>query len=152
MKKILSVLLIGALCFAFTSCGSVAKEPAVSEVMAKITSSVEFPEMAEIPKEDLGVYYEIDTTVIDEMAYVIAGSGVDADEVLILKLKTEQDVNKVFKIVDEKRQSQTELFESYAPAEATKIENAFVLKKGNYYIYAVTSDTKKVEDAVLPLF
>jgi len=152
MKKFLSVLLIAILCFAFTSCSKEVKQPSASEVMAKVKASVELPEMAEISKENLGNYYDIDTQIIDEIAYAIAGSGVDADEVLILKLKTPQDVNKVFKIVDEKRESQKKIFSEYAPAEATKIENAFVMKKGNYYIYAVTSDTKKVEDAILPLF
>ncbi len=146
MKKVLTAILTLTMILAFTACGGNAKEAqSVSEIMTSIKSEIEFPEMAEIDKASLNGYFEIKTEDIEDMAYIIAGGGATADEVLILKMKDSTNINDIKTKVEARKKMQTELFESYSPEEMPKLKSSIVEAKGNYVFFAITNDNTKAK-------
>lgn len=146
MKKIITVILAFSMIFALTACGGNGKKAqSPSEIMTSIKKDITFPEMAEIDKASLNGYFEIKTDDIEEMAYIIAGGGATADEVLILKMKDGADINDIKTKVEARKKMQTELFESYSPNEVPKLKSSVVETKGNYIFFAITNDNAKAK-------
>lgn len=145
MKKLVALILMVTLLFSFTACAKEEKNPNVADIMSKIKEDVEFPDMSEISTADIGFYIQLKSDDIEQLSYIIAGSGVTADEVLIVKMKDGIDITGVKALFETRKESQTTLFEPYAPDEMPKIESAVIETKGQYAIFAVTSDNAKVK-------
>ena len=142
MKKMITLVLAVTLIFSMTACGKEIKNPNVSDIMSTIRKDVEFPDMGEIKKETLNLNYDFSTEQveqIDQVACIIAGSGITTDEVLILKMKDKTDMSAIRKIMETRLSTQTALFESYAPDEILKLKSAVIEVKGNYAFLAITN-------------
>lgn len=145
MKKIVSIMVVAVMLLSFTACSKPAKEPAVADILATIKSDVTLPEMADIKKEDIQFHISLPTDDIEDVSYLMAGDGISADEVLIIKIKEKADPKAFTDAFAVRKKAQAELFEPYAPDELPKIESAVIESKGRYVIFAVTSNNEKVK-------
>lgn len=151
MKKIISVALmfcILTMFLALTACGgedAAPKNPSVADVMATMKKDIELPEMTDVDKETFGVIYPIAVDEIEDIAYIAAGSGITSDEILILKMKDGTDMTALKDKLVIHQKAQAELFSTYAPDEAPKIDKAAIVVNGNYALLAITSDNKAAE-------
>lgn len=151
--KLISIIAIAILAtFMLVSCKKEAKTPTVVEILTTMRDKIEFPEMAEIDKKDITLYYQIDAESIDSMSYIVAGSGINTDEVLILKMKDGTDMSEVTNQMGIRQKSQIELFTDYNPDEMPKLETSIIESTGNYAIFAVTNDNKKAKEIFLDSF
>ena len=74
-------------------------------------------------------------------------SNMDAEEVLLIKLKSTDQADSVRAAIESRMQAQREIYEGYAPLEVAKLDNAVVDVQGNYVLYAVgdfAQDTDKI--------
>lgn len=136
----------------FSACKKEVKTPTVVEILTTMRDEIEFPEMAEIDKKDITLYYQLDPESIDSMSYIIAGSGINTDEVLILKMKDNTEMGEVTKQMEVRQKAQTDLFVDYNPDEMPKLESSIIETTGNYAIFAVTNDNKKAKEIFLNSF
>ncbi len=154
MKKLLPALLAIMMMFSLISCGEEAKNPKAADVMTKIRSEIEFPEMAEKTKDDLASfgYDELDTADIEDCAYIIASSGLTAEEVFIVKLKDTGDVAAVKKMMEARRDQIAATAQDYTPEEMDKITKAVIETKGRYAFFAITGDNAKAKEIFKEMF
>lgn len=146
MKKILVVILAFAMIFSFTACADKkAKNPDVSEIMNAVKKDIKFEDMADIEKEKIKTYIDINLDEVEQLKYIIAGDGITADEVLIVKVKDGTDTSDIKSKIEKSRENKKELFKSYSPEEMPKIESSVLEIKGNYVFYAITSDNSKAK-------
>lgn len=129
------VLMAGSL----AGCGK-AKNPNTADILASLKSAVEFPEMSEVAQADVGFHIPLNADDMDQMSFIIAGSGITADEVIIVKMKEGVDMNTVKSQFESRKENQATLFEPYAPDEMPKINEAVIEVIGQYAIFAVTND------------
>lgn len=154
LKRILPLLLAAALLLVLTGCKEEAKNPKVADVMTKVRSELEFPEMAEKTKEDLSSfgYDELDPADVEESAYIIASSGLTAEEVFIVKLKDEAKAEDVKKMMETRRDQIAATAQDYTPELMDQINKAVIETKGPYAFFAITGDNAKAKQIFDEMF
>ena len=154
LKKMLPLLLAALLLFVFTGCQEEAKNPKVADVMTKVRSEIEFPEMAEKTIDDLASfgYDELDPADVEECAYIIASSGLTAEEVFIVKLKSEDQVADVKKMMETRRDQIAATAQDYTPELMDQINKAVIETKGPYAFFAITGDNEKAKKIFTEMF
>lgn len=145
MKKLTVIILAVVMMVTVTACSSEPKNPDVNDIMSKVRSEIEFPDMADIDIKDISLHYTIDKDQVEQMVCVLAGSGVTADEVLILKMKDGFKADEVKKSLETRKKLQSDLFEPYNPDEMPKINSAVTEISGNYVFFAITNDNSKAK-------
>ena len=137
-----AVLMIG-----FTGCSGedVNKDIDVKGTVGSIIGTedtTQFPEMIEVQEKNVDNYLVgIDMSKVESYAYQICASGAYPDEVLILKMKSKDDVETAKKCVEDRQSRQTERFTDYNPEEKPKLEQSVIETKGRYVFYAVAKDS-----------
>ncbi len=155
MKKTLSLLLAlfaaALLCIGCTkeeTPSAPAYEPTVLEVVENLSKTVTIPQMTTIDDEEtILTMYDLDTGMIAEMAMLKAGSGVNADEVMVIKLKDAANAETVRQALTLRVTVLGELFVDYTPEDMPKIENAAIETSGLYLMLAVCDDPDAAVEA-----
>lgn len=75
--------------------------------------------------------------------YYASGVSMSADEVLLIKVKSDDQVQEVTAAVEERIASRKNDFEGYAPEEAKLLDNAVQSVRGRYIFYAVSADAQR---------
>lgn len=145
MKKILVAVMALVMTFAFAGCSNSKKTVDINTVMESIRSEIDLPEMGDIPKDRISGYYDIKSEDIEEMSYIIAGSGATADEIFILKMNDEEKVSEVKTMMEDRKKQINDLFADYAPGEMTKIESCVIETQGKYAFFAICNDSSKAK-------
>ncbi len=175
MKKLIALILISALsALLFTGCTGkdsssessssessqqqsgdtdTKTEPKVAEIMDAVSKVVTIPQGVVIDDADIILMdYDLDLDKIEEMAFLKAGSGANADEIMILKLKDTADASAVTEAFTLRLSVLTDLFQDYTPADMPKIENAQSAVNGKYHILAVCENPDDAIDAFQACF
>ena len=64
-------------------------------------------------------------------------TNMDAEEVLLIKLKSTDQADSVTAAIEARVQAQYDIYEGYAPLEIAKLDNAVIDVQGNYILYVV---------------
>ena len=151
-KKNIALILSAILCFSFmfAGCGNKKKspdvQPDVAQVKDKVVKEVDFPEMVDATAENIEFAYSgLEVSDLDSYAVTFAGSGGNAEEVAVVKLKSEDKVQSTKEIFEKRANDRENVFKGYAPEEAEKLSKAVVKAKGNYVFYAVCENPEKAE-------
>ncbi len=113
-------------------------EPKVTQILDAVSKVVTIPQGVVIDDADtILMNYDLDTDKIEEMALLKAGSGANADEIMVLKLKDSADEAAITDAFSLRLNVLTDIFKDYTPEDMPKIENAQSAKNGKYHILAV---------------
>lgn len=151
MKRFIALCLAFVMLLGLAGCagtdGEEAKNPDVADVMAKLTSELTFPEMSEKTVDDLPYfgYDTLDVSKVEDMAFIIASSGLTAEEVLIVKMTEEAAAKELKALMEEHRDQVAATAEGYTPEEMGKINSAVIEAKGQYAYFAITTDNEKAK-------
>ncbi|MEG0692153.1 MAG: DUF4358 domain-containing protein [Oscillospiraceae bacterium] len=145
MKRALVALMALVMVVAFAGCSAQKKEVDIQAIMKTIRSEIDLPDMADIPKDRLSGYYEINTDDIANMAYIIAGSGATTDEIFIVEMVDEAKVADVKTMMEDRKKQISDLFEAYNPDEMPKVESCVIETKGKYAFFAICNDNAKAK-------
>ncbi len=118
-------------------------QPEVEDITKGILEQIEFSEMVEATTDNISFMYDLNADEFDDYSVYYAGSGGYADEIAVIKVSSQDDIDKVKTAFDERITSRTSDFKGYAPLESEKLENAVVEQKGNYIFLAICDDTDK---------
>lgn len=148
MKKI--VLTMMSLCIfitAFAGCGgkSGEKEYDVDTLSAEIVASSAFSDILSQVKPDIApTFYGFDAADVESMS-LYCSTGATTEEVGIFKCKDADAASRVLEKAKERVSFQKTSYESYAPAEVPKLNDAIVKADGVYVFYIVASDYSPVK-------
>jgi len=144
MKRALSTVLV--LCIfaaALAGCGGGSNETAeydIEELSAKIVDSGAFSDILSQVNDDIVIsYYGFDAADVDKM-HVYISTGATTEEVGLFKCKDSDAASRVLAKAQERAQAQKTAYQSYAPAEVPKIDDAVIKADGVYVFYIVAND------------
>ena len=150
MKKnvfALTVIIVRSLAL-LTGCSSkdtTSKEPSIDEIDQNINDDVDISNMVESDSDKLEKLYDIDIDKVDNFKLYTAKTNIEANELLILKVKNEEDIGDIKEDINDRIESQTNSFKDYLPDEYFLIEKHVLKSNGNYIIFIISEEAEKIE-------
>lgn len=124
------------------------KSPKVSEIIDSIKNTTDLSIMEKGNKNKLRKYYGISTKKIEEFELYIPKTNMEANEILILKVKNQEDIDEIKEKIEKRIESQSDSFRSYAPNQYELLENNKLDVKGKYIIYIASKDVDKISKCI----
>lgn len=81
------------------------------------------------------------------VAYYSSGSNISASEVLLIRVKRDDQIRGILDAVQTRNESRKADFEDYLPEEAALLDHAAQSVRGAYVFYAVSPDADEYLDA-----
>lgn len=151
MRKTITIVLAVLLLVSLASGCAPALEPAQYDLEAlstKLKDSGAFSDLlSPVDYELVPTLYGVSETEIAECT-VLCSTGATTEEIGLFKCVSEQAAEKVKTAAAERVESQRNLYESYAPAEMPKLDDAIVKSDGVYVFYIVSADASMAQKAL----
>lgn len=161
MKKLLFYIFTLVIIISFIGC----TQHQISEtsitpnemVSAIVESQPELPTLIQAisPNKDfityLSDYYMIDTKQIKDGA-IYYSDGIEASEIAVLILADEKESETIQSAFTEYIKNRANVFEGYAPQQATLVKNGIIEIRGKYVALLICNDTSAAKTAFLNCF
>ncbi|MEA4894061.1 MAG: DUF4358 domain-containing protein [Oscillospiraceae bacterium] len=151
MKKLSLILITFCMIFAvFTGCGrkTVPAEYDLAALATQLQESGAFSDfLSPVTKEIAASFYGFeDSDVTDCVVY--CSTGATTEEIALFKCSGEEAASKLKANADKRIETQKTIYESYAPAEPPKLDDAIVKKDGLYVFYIVSANSEKAQKVI----
>ncbi len=151
MKKALWIIVALCLLLAvFAGCTpkSESKDYDVVALSQKISSEGKFSDLLNPVDEKMAAsLYGFSQENVTDCA-LLCSTGATTEEIGIFKCADTEYAKELFTIAQARVKSQRSAYESYAPAEMPKLDDAVVLNDGLYVFYVVSLDSSKAEEII----
>ena len=142
LKKIVCLLLAVIMVLSMTACGKEKKEETKeydgNALMQALLNQVKFDDAMSSVGDFATLYFpDVPSTATISM---YTGSGYYADEVVLITMKSAEDLEMVMASVDKHIEQMTAQFKNYIPEEVAKIDNAVIWQGGSHVIVCISSD------------
>lgn len=127
--------------------GEVQKNVTAAEIAAAVTAEIEIPSAVEKNVDNIGAFYDIDTSTVEEMSVLICGSGAYPDELAVFKFK-DGGAAAGKEAVQKRLDSQISLYTDYTPDEVYKLEGANLIEKDNWVILTICADNDRAKEII----
>lgn len=149
MKKLLSLLLTGMMMLTvLTACGSKTVTIDVNEAATALCNNLTYVgTMQEVASKQLETTYDgiqMDSIVASKV-YM---DGFTAEEVAVFEMTDDAAATSLKTVLETYVSARKDLFASYAPEGAARLDKAVIKQAGEYVILCVSNDTEKVASAV----
>lgn len=109
-----------------------------SEMAEELSGEVEAPTM-EADETMLKDIYHLDMDKIEEAKAYMAMMNVHADDLVLVKAKSEEDAKAVEESLKQRNADSVETWKQYLPEQYELVQNYKLERKGNYVFYTVSS-------------
>lgn len=92
-------------------------------------------------------YYGLNSADYEGVLFYSAEFSISAQEVLLIEVKTDQQVQEVRDAIEERLESRKNTFEGYAPEQAQLIRQAQIQVRGRFLFLAVSPEAETLTDA-----
>ncbi|MFS0553801.1 DUF4358 domain-containing protein [Brevibacillus sp. 179-C9.3 HS] len=143
---LVSLLLVGGL----TACSDTEKDASnlsATEVGEHIKQAVNLGEMKQGDITKLQKLYQIDPEEVEDFMLFTASSNVEADELLVLKVKDLNQVDVIKENVQKRIEAQTLKFKDYRPEEYHLVEKHVWRVKEKLILFAVSKEADQIDRA-----
>ena len=92
-------------------------------------------------------YFDLNPDDYDGVMIYTPRSNMDAEELVLIKLSSNDQAEAITRQIEARIQSQYEIYEGYAPEEVALLDGAIIDVQGNYILYVVgdfAQDTDEV--------
>lgn len=145
VKYVLIVMLI-AFIIGLLKDGEISNEK-ISKVTKNVTKSMDMNKLSESDNRMVKRLYGINAKDYEGVSLYVAGSNMEVEELLIVKLKSTEQSEVVKEAIQKRLDRQLESFEGYGP-EQCKLLNDHVLDiRGNYILYVVNKKAEAADKA-----
>ncbi|MFY9381960.1 MAG: DUF4358 domain-containing protein [Eubacteriales bacterium] len=115
-----------------------------------VFGAVQFTDELESLDGDVALaVYNLDGMVDEADMFAYAGTGALAEELVIVRCVDNAD--EAINVLQEYRDKQKSVFESYNAGEVVKLNDAVIMKIGGYVVYCVSPDSDAVKNELLLL-
>lgn len=140
------MVIILALMTGCSSKDTATKEPSIDEIDQNINDNIDISNMVLSDNAKLEKLYDIDIEEIEECKLYTAKTNIEANELLLLKVKDGEDVEDIKEEINERIESQANSFKDYLPDEYYLIEKHVLKSNGNYIIFVISEEAEKIEN------
>ena len=117
-------------------------EKVSSAVSAQVTSDG----MEKAESRYLKKIYGLNAGDYEDVMIYIPANGMSAEELLLIRLSSSAQSDEVLEAIQERIDSQYNVFEGYAPEQVAILERAIVDPRGNYILYISGEDAEKADE------
>ncbi|PEF36879.1 DUF4358 domain-containing protein [Bacillus wiedmannii] len=140
---VISMLIVGAL----MGCSSQIKNIPAQDIGEKIKKDIHLQELENGDKHKLQKLYGIHSNDVESFVLYTAPTNMKADEVLILKVKSEKEIETMKKHIQDRIEAQSQKFKSYLPDETFLVDNHVLQVQGDYILLAISAKAEQIEKA-----
>ncbi|SFB00108.1 DUF4358 domain-containing protein [Clostridium frigidicarnis] len=128
------------------------KDVDLNEIMSNIESNCDFSKLNLGSSKDLKRTYGINPDDIEDFRIYTPISNMNADELLLIRVKNADDTEAIEKKIEEITEKQGNSFKDYAPDQYALIESKLLYSKGKYFILFVGKDVENASKAFKQCF
>lgn len=122
------------------------KEYDLGELSTEISETNAFSDILDTVSTEAAVgLYGIDPADVDDIC-LMCSTGATTEEIGLFKCAGKEAAARVKAKAEERAQSQKTAYESYAPQEIPKLDDAVIKSEGDYVFYVVSTDSAKIEE------
>jgi len=122
----------------------------VTKVADRLLNEIKYDDkLAEAEKESLDVIYPgLPKDKIKAMKIYVSSSGGTSEEIAAFEANDEETAKEIETKLNERVETQKTSFKNYVPEELKRLENALVIRKGNYVYLSVSGDPDKAKSII----
>jgi hypothetical protein len=122
----------------------------VTKVADRLLNEIKYDDkLAEAEKESLDVIYPgLPKDKIKAMKIYVSSSGGTSEEIAAFEAGDEETAKEIETKLKERVEAQKTSFKNYVPEELKRLENALVIRKGNYVYLSVSGDSDKAKSII----
>ena len=122
----------------------------VTKVADRLLNEIKYDDkLAEAEKESLDVIYPgLPKDKIKAMKIYVSSSGGTSEEIAAFEANDEETAKEIETKLKERVEAQKTSFKNYVPEELKRLENALVIRKGNYVYLSVSGDPDKAKSII----
>lgn len=117
----------------------------INDVVSAILVEVNTEGMEEGTNRKLKKFYGLNASDYEGTALYAPVSNMDAEELLVVKLKDSSQAESVQAAVEKRLQTQKDSFEGYGIEQFALLEDSVLDVRGNYILYVVHKDADKIK-------
>ena len=151
MKKITALVLSVVLILSLAACGgsTKARDIDINTMAEKLVSGIEYDDELSLMEDYLFAYLYGDVTIEDVDSFVIyISSGATAEEVACFKAIDESAAQSIETGLKSHIEDQIESFTDYVPAEVKRLEDAVLVREGQYVILSVSGSPEEAKKII----
>lgn len=122
---------------------------AFSTVQSAVNKAADLTVMKEGDAQMVRRLYGLDSTAFDGIELYYPKTNMGADELILIRMKSTEQARSVKKALNERKTSQMNVFEGYAPAQYKTVRDGFLEVRGNYAVFVSGKNAKAVKTAFL---
>lgn len=145
MQIVMLAVLIGYIGFLLASQGE-SKTP-FQTVAKQVENVFDLSKVKQGDAKDLKRYYGLNEKDYENVLFYRAESAMDADELLIVKVKNKEQTEGVESAMNKRIDTQISSFEGYGIEQTELLKNAIVEIRGNFVFLAVSPDAVQAHKA-----
>ena len=120
----------------------------ISQINAVLLESTDLSTMNKDDGTDLRKLYNINRYDLEDFVYYSPKSNMDANEILIIKLKSEKDAEVIKDKINNRIKKQSDSFKNYNKEQYEILNNHILEEKSGYVILIVSNDAKKIGQSI----
>lgn len=119
----------------------------IGDVATAVIAQLDLSNVQEGTNSDLKKYYGLSASDYEGVVYYAPVSNMDAEELLIIKLKDTSQADTVESAIQSRLETQKNTFDGYGVEQYNLLEKSVLDVKGNYILYVVHADASKADQA-----
>nr|WP_317378653.1 DUF4358 domain-containing protein [uncultured Faecalimonas sp.] len=118
-----------------------------TEMKQAVETSMDGSGMQEADHKMLRRNYQLNANDYDGVMLWFREGTMEVDEVLLVKLKSEEQSDAVTEAIEARRDSRKESFQGYGASQTKLIEDSIIDVRGNYILFVIKEDAEKIDQA-----
>ena len=118
-----------------------------SDVFKKVEQSVQTDKMEKTTDRYFKKYYGLNAADYDAVLYYAPVSNMDAEELLVIKLKNTNQADAVTDAILKRQSDKENSFEGYAPEQYALAQDYILDVQGNYILFVVDPKAEEIDNA-----
>lgn len=142
------LMVIGLLVFIILlQMGTPDSQSSLEEVSQAVSASVSLEGMEESSNQMFKKFYGLNANDYEGVSLYAPASNMDAEEILIIKLKDSSQAEAVTAAVNKRLETQKSSFEGYGIEQFDLLEDHILDVQGNFILYVVHPEASKADQA-----
>lgn len=123
-----------------------AKDVPMSKIEANFIKHTDIEKMAKCDDRQMIQFMKLGTDQFDSYLYYKSKEALGVEEILVVKVKSKEDIPTISSAAEERVKSQINVYESYGPRQVKLLKGAVIKTKGRYLFYCTSADADKYEE------
>lgn len=123
-----------------------AKDVSMSDIESALTEKTNINKMEKCNQRKLLQFMGLNSESYDSWMYYKSKESLGVDEILIIKVKSTDDLSGLQDAAESRVESQKKAFDGYGTNQMKLLGNAVIETKGKYFFYCVSKNPEKYEE------